>query len=139
MLPSYKKILVCLGLLCIFGISSFQLSRSFATNVPPFYEASQVEDTVTDAEKLEIPTNLISNELESNDSIFAKIRDFFGMGGYVGGPTEKEPALVYVKMIVNRLLGLVSFISLIMIIIAFYMIFFSKQEEAVGKAKKMLI
>jgi len=26
-----------------------------------------------------------------------------------------------------------------MIIMAFYMIFFSKQEEAVGKAKKMLI
>jgi hypothetical protein len=52
---------------------------------------------------------------------------------------EKAPALAYVKMIINRLLGLVSLISLIMVIMAFYMIFFSKQEESLGKAKKILM
>ena len=37
------------------------------------------------------------------------------------------------------MLGLVSFISLVMVIFAFYLIFFSKGEEAVGKAKKILV
>ena len=60
------------------------------------------------------------------------------MGTYAA-TGKTTPALVYIQTIVNILLGLVSLLSLIMVIIAFYLIFFSKQEEAVGKAKKMLI
>jgi len=60
------------------------------------------------------------------------------MGTYAA-TGKTTPALVYIQTIVNILLGLVSLLSLIMVIIAFYLIFFSKQEEAVGKAKKLLI
>lgn len=98
----------------------------------PFYDASIVgsnEDT------LEIAWNLKDDWLSSN-SAFAKIRDFFGLWGY---SNEQQPAIVYIRNIVNLLLGLVSFVSLIVIISAFYLIFFSKQEEGLAKAKKMLI
>lgn len=86
---------------------------------------------------LEIGQNIATTQLDStSDGAFAQIRDLFGLGNY---RNEDQPAIVYIKNIVNLLLGLVSFISLIIVISAFYLIFFSKQEEGVAKAKKMLI
>lgn len=112
---------------------------TFATS-EPFYEQSQ---NYENDDNLNIAGNLTQEELVSDTSTFARIRDFFGMGGYVASSVTSEgkapAALLYIKMIVNLLLGFVSFISLIMIIAAFYMIFFSKQEESIGKARKMLI
>lgn len=118
----------------------FSSSSTFATSDGslPFYDASQVPATMTDEERLNLATDITTNDLTTDDSAFAKIRDFFGLGTYTA-QGQTTPALVYLKTIVNRLLGLVSLISLIMVIAAFYMIFFSKQEESVGKAKKMLI
>jgi len=40
----------------------------------------------------------------------------------------------YVKFIVNLWLGLLSFVTLVMLIYTFYMIFFSKRDEAIKKA-----
>ena len=48
-------------------------------------------------------------------------------------------AIAYVKMIMNILLGLVSFISLLLLIYAFYLMFFTEQEEGKAKAKKIFI
>lgn len=50
-----------------------------------------------------------------------------------------KKAEYYVKMILNMVLWLVSFISFVIIIYSFYLIFFVKQEEWVAKARKMLI
>ena len=50
-----------------------------------------------------------------------------------------SPALQYIKWILNIVLGLVSFASLVLVIYAFYLIFFSKDEEGFKKAKKILI
>jgi len=123
--------------LCMWYLA-FSSGITFATSdgTSPFYEVSQTTDPNED--NLAIAQNITSNELTTNTSTFARIRDFFGMWTYTA-QWETTPALVYVKTIVNRLLSLVSLISLIMVIAAFYMIFFSKQEESVGKAKKMLI
>jgi flagellar basal body-associated protein FliL len=51
----------------------------------------------------------------------------------------ETPATNYVKWLLNILLGLVSFLALVMVIYAFYLIFFSKGEEAVTKARKILV
>lgn len=54
------------------------------------------------------------------------------------GEKTQGKALLYVQRILNMLLGLVAFISLILAIFAFYLIFFSKWEDWVTKAKKIL-
>ena len=137
MLQYVKKILMVAILLCTWYFV-FSTNSVFATSdgSEPFYEQSQNYEN--DDDNLNIAGNLTSNELESDESTFARIRDFFGMGTYAA-TGKTTPALVYIQTIVNILLGLVSLLSLIMVIIAFYLIFFSKQEEAVGKAKKLLI
>jgi hypothetical protein len=52
--------------------------------------------------------------------------------------SSTSPATDYIKWIMNIALGLVSFVSLILVIYAFYLIFFDKGEEGVKKAKKIL-
>mgnify|MGYP006894302361 CR=1 FL=1 len=47
-------------------------------------------------------------------------------------------AVYYAKMIVNLMLSFVSFIALVMVIYAFYMIFFLKDEAGITKAKQVL-
>ena len=86
------------------------------------------------------PTNLQNvikqDTLTPKDSILNQMRNFFRLS-----KTKYDtntPAIDYIKWILNILLGLVSFISLVLIIFAFYLIFFGKEEENVGKAKKIL-
>lgn len=76
----------------------------------------------------------------TNPTIIKRLTDFFRLSGtsYNSG-NFTSTATDYVKRILNILLGLVSFLSLVMIIFAFYLIFFSKGEEGVTKAKKILI
>lgn len=81
-----------------------------------------------------------SDAVNPTTSILKRLTDFFRLSGTAydkAGSTSK--ATDYVKWILNILLGLVSFLSLVMIIFAFYLIFFSKGEDGVGKAKKILI
>lgn len=47
-------------------------------------------------------------------------------------------AIYYIKRIVNMWLWLTAFVSLIMVIFAFYMIFFTKDEAWTSKAKQVL-
>lgn len=73
-------------------------------------------------------------------SILKRLTDFFRLSGTsYDNPNSTAKATDYVKWILNILLGLVSFLSLVMIIFAFYLIFFSKGEDGVGKAKKILV
>lgn len=73
-------------------------------------------------------------------TIIKRLTDFFRLSGTTyDKPGSTSKATDYVKWILNILLGLVSFLSLVMIIFAFYLIFFSKGEEGVGKAKKILV
>jgi len=87
-----------------------------------------------------IATDLIKPDTQQSTSILKRLTDFFRLSGTsYDNPNSTSKATDYVKWILNILLGLVSFLSLVMIIYAFYLIFFSKDEEAVGKAKKILI
>ena len=93
----------------------------------------------------ETPTTDIASELiqpDTNDStsLLQRLTDYFRLSGTeYDNPGSVAKATDYVKWILNILLGFVSFISLIMVIMAFYLIFFGKGEDAVGKARKILI
>ncbi|EKD25344.1 MAG: hypothetical protein ACD_80C00084G0030 [uncultured bacterium (gcode 4)] len=94
---------------------------------------------VTDA-TTDIAADLIKTDVNASTSIIKRLTDFFRLSGTSYNPgTSTSTATDYVKWLLNILLGLVSFLSLVMIIFAFYLIFFSKGEDGVGKAKKILI
>ncbi len=69
-------------------------------------------------------------------SILYRLRQAFKLTGWIY--EEDKTALAYIKMVVNIMLGLVGFIALILVIYAFYLMFFSEQEEGLTKAKKIL-
>lgn len=87
---------------------------------------------------IDIATDLIKPDTQANTSLLSRLTNFFRLSG-TSYDTGTSKATNYVKRILNILLGLVSFLSLAMVIFAFYLIFFSKGEEAVGKAKKILV
>jgi len=64
---------------CILGGANMLISSSYANfdNNPPFYEQSQ---NYEDDNNLEIAQNITDNDLTTDSSAFAQIRDFFGMG-----------------------------------------------------------
>jgi len=95
------------------------------------YDPSQ--PTTTD-----IASGIIQPDTQNNTSILTRLTNFFRLSG-TSYSTGTSRATNYVKWILNILLWLVSFLSLVMIIFAFYLIFFSKGDEAVTKAKKILI
>ena len=86
----------------------------------------------------DIASGIIKQDTNTPTSLLSRLTDFFRLSG-TSYDTGTSPATNYVKRILNIFLGLVSFLSLVMVIFAFYLIFFSKGEEAVGKAKKILI
>jgi ABC-type transport system involved in cytochrome bd biosynthesis fused ATPase/permease subunit len=51
------------------------------------------------------------------------------------GPSK---ALNYIRGIINLLLGLTSFVALVMIIYSFYLLFFSEDTKGMDKVKKNL-
>lgn len=84
-------------------------------------------------------SNIVKQDaVNPTTSVLKRLTDFFRLSG-TSYDTWTSKATNYVKRILNILLGLVSFLSLVMIIFAFYLIFFSKGEDGVGKAKKILI
>ena len=143
-----KYSIYAIGIGGMLGIASV-----FAQNTPPesfFYQTSDTntQKIVIDpsTEKIENTTNIAQgikensisdqNSIAKKESILYKIRQYFRLTGTTYD--NSTPAISYIKMIINLLLGLVSFISLILVIFAFYLIFFEKGEEGVKKAKKIL-
>ena len=56
---------------------------------------------------------------------------------YLQNP-DTPAALIYIRGIINLLLGLTSFIALIMVIFSFYLLFFSEDAKGMDKVKKNL-
>lgn len=101
-------------------------------------------DTSTPLQWANEQTNLANviktDSVNPTTSILKRLTDFFRLTGTAyNKPGSTSRATDYVKWILNTMLGLVSFLSLVMIIFAFYLIFFSKGEDGVGKARKILI
>lgn len=111
------------------------------TNAQEFYyengitEWQTTSEHNTDLAKLMKTYNISNWNTDNKDSILYKIRDFFKLNKEVDA---KEPATAYIQMLINMALGLVSFISLILIIFAFYLILFDKGEDGVKKAKAVI-
>ena len=118
------------------GITSAQFSESESA-FPYEIQGQEYEEGF---ETTDIASGLIVPEMEGNTSLIKKLTNYFGLSDtqYYQEDT-KTPATNYIKWILNILLGLVSLLSLVMIMFAFYLIFFSKWDEAVTKAKKILI
>lgn len=49
-----------------------------------------------------------------------------------------DKAIYYIKWIINMLLSLTAFVSLVLVIFAFYLVFFSKEDTGLTKAKQIL-
>lgn len=88
-------------------------------------------------ESINLSDVIVTDSIEPSSSIFTNLFGFFKLSGKEYD-TWTGKALNYIKRIINILLWLVGFISFLLIIFAFYLIFVTKSEEAVGKARKIL-
>lgn len=101
-----------------------------------YYENISNTTTSTSEGKTEIGKIIKTDSIDNKDGLLYQIRGYFQLNKDTY--TWNTPALEYIKMLVNMALGFVSFISLILVIVAFYLIFFGKWEDAVKKAKTIL-
>lgn len=106
----------------------------------PYEVQWQEYNSDTEVPTTDFATGLIRPDTQNETSLLQRLTDFFRLSGTTyDNPNSTSKATDYIKWILNILLGLVSFLSLVMVLFAFYLIFFSKGEDAVGKAKKVLI
>ena len=101
-----------------------------------YYEKVGNNNTTTSEQKTEIWEIIKKDSVNNEGGLLYQIRGYFQLNKDTYN--WDKPALEYVKMLVNMALSFVSFISLILVIVAFYLIFFGKWEDAVKKAKTIL-
>lgn len=126
----FKKIIL-ISLVSIW-LSSFWIAQDFYydynTNSTAIWNETEIWNI--------IQTDVINN----NESVLNQLLDLFQLSNkdrYQNGWGTSK-AIYYAKMIVNLLLSFVSLIALVMLIFAFYLMFFSTQESGMTKAKQML-
>jgi hypothetical protein len=130
-----KKILFGIG---IFICSSVSLV-TFAIDEPFPYDVQSNTQLLGQDETTDLSTLIKEDAVTPSDGILQTLSKFFRVSGTSYNPDNTgSPALNYVKWLLNMVLGLVSFIALVLVIFAFYLIFFSKDEEGIKKAKKIL-
>lgn len=131
-----RKILLSLGIVFTLGIA-----YNFATaQTEPFpYDINSTTQLTSQDEPTDISQVLKADSLTPTTSLMTRLTNFFRVSGTSYNPDNTgNPAINYIKRILNIVLALVSFISLVLIIFAFYLIFFGKEEDAFKKAKKIL-
>jgi len=92
----------------------------------------------SNSDNLNIGNIVKTDAIQADDSLLNKLYWLFWLQWSTYQQWNNK-AEYYIKMVLNMILWLVSFISFILIIYAFYLIFFVKQEEWVAKARKILI
>ncbi len=136
-----RKIFYIVGGLFIIGtlLPAVSMGQQFSDTDFPYDIQGETYVPPTNPEATtNIAADLIAPDTIAPTGILQRLTDFFRLSGttyYTGDSVATN----YVKRILNILLGLVSFLALVMIIFAFYLIFFSKGEDGVTKAKKILI
>ena len=106
-----------------------------------YYDVTKDWEIVSDFdnESLEIWKIITEDAVENDQSILQRLLSIFRLKWSQRYDNDWEyRAFAYVKMIVNYMLALVSFVALILTIYGFYLMFFSWQEEWLKKAKKIL-
>ncbi len=104
-----------------------------------FYYWSEFEGSnLNDNQKTDFAKIIKDDSVNTKETtLLYKIRQYFRLT-WSDTYDQDKPATWYITMIMNMALWLTSFISLILIIFAFYLMFFQKQEEWFAKAKKIL-
>ena len=85
--------------------------------------------------------NIIKNDVITDENnAFSWFLSLFRLSSQsrYGSSEHTSKAIYYIKWIVNMMLWLTAFISLILVIFAFYLIFFSKGDAGESKAKQIL-
>lgn len=137
----YKNILYIVWVIFALGtfIPVISLGQNFSDSWFP-YEVNSTTQLKGDNEPTNLANVVKQDTVNPTTSILKRLTNFFKLSGTTyDKPNSTSKATDYVKWILNLFLGLVSFLSLVMIIFAFYLIFFSKGEDGVAKAKKILI
>ncbi len=138
-----QKIYSALGIgvaaFCVLALPAITVGQ-FGQEDFPYDIQGEEYNASTETPTTDIASQLIQPDTNNDTSLLQRLTQYFRLSGTeYDDPNSVSKATDYVKWILNVMLGLVSFLSLVMIIFAFYLIFFSKGEEAVGKAKKILI
>lgn len=138
-----KNILYILGGIMVIGTFTpiVSLGQQFSDSEFPYDISAQNPNIeTTDITQIVKEEAVWTPGGTNKPTIIKRLTDFFRLSGTnYDKPNSTSKATDYVKWILNILLGFVSFLSLVMIIFAFYLIFFSKGEDGVGKAKKILV
>ncbi len=94
------------------------------------------ESEVGDNEKLGAQ---MTEQVMKTDGMLPKLLQILWLNPatYLQNP-DTPAALIYIRGIINLLLGLTSFIALIMVIFSFYLLFFSEDAKGMDKVKKNL-
>lgn len=119
-------------------LSLFMATFAFlSVNAEDFFYENNMNNT-TYSDNLEIWEIVKWDAILANQSLLDRLFSVFWLDSttYLQWPDKAE---YYIKMILNMILWLVSLISLVLIIYAFYLILFVKQEEWVAKARKIII
>lgn len=82
----------------------------------PYYDSPWVS---TDPMETDFWAEFTEHAVEEKDSLLKSLFWVFKLDGYIA-EWETQPALVYIKMIINWALALVSFVALCLLIYAFY-------------------
>lgn len=127
-----KKLKLWIALLFWLTITTLGVV-SYAQNFYYDYEPTQAGEDTIDMWKL-----IKEKWVRDQTSIVYKLREKLKLTGGVYSQSD-DKALDYIKMIINIALWLVSFISLLLIIYALYLMFFSQAEEALTRAKKIFV
>lgn len=128
-----KKIKLLILLTTILTTIWFSINANY--DFPYDYTDSS---SLSDGYQTEIWQIMKEDNITPNDSVLNRLLSLFKLSnqGWYGTWTSK--AIYYAKMIVNLLLSFVGFVALVMVIYAFYMIFFLKNETGITKAKQIL-
>lgn len=125
-----KTLIITLSILSLCFIVNFTYTQ--AQNFYYDYNPWDITQDKTDIAKM-----ITKDAVKWQQTIIYKLREAFKLTGWIYEKSDKK-ALDYIKMIINMALWLVAFISLGLIVFAFYLMFFSEQEDGLTRAKKIL-
>lgn len=121
--------------ICAWFCSEFTTSTTSITYFP--FSGTDVPGGLTGID-VDFTPMITDSMQEDTDGIVRKLLNLFMPNSTIYGSEDSPSFLFYLKTIVNLLLSFVSLIALILILYAFYMIFFKKDEAGITTAKQII-
>jgi len=85
----------------------------------------------------DIWNTIVATQWMESDWLLTRLIELFRIDTFISN--NPNGATNYIAYIINILLGLATLVALALLIYGFYLMFFSKQEDGLAKAKKILI